>query len=70
MIFRKRAIWIFLLTLKRVQMQQELQALFQRNVALISKRALLQSSNWLRRQEILKTAKPLLPIAEEVHTTG
>ncbi len=56
--------------LDHVQMQQELQALFQRNVDLISKRALLQSSNWLRRQEILKTARPLFPIAEEVHATG
>lgn len=52
--------------LDHVQMQQELQALFQRNVDLISKRALLQSSNWLRRQEILKTAKPLFPVADVV----
>lgn len=56
--------------LDHVQMQQELRALFQRNVDLISKRALLQSPNWLRRQEILKTAKPLFPIGEEVHATG
>ncbi|MBC7250432.1 MAG: nucleotidyltransferase family protein [Anaerolineae bacterium] len=42
-----------------VQMQQELQALFQRSVDLISKRALERSPNWLRRREILSTAQVL-----------
>jgi predicted nucleotidyltransferase len=40
-------------------MQQELQALLQRDVDLISKRALARSQNWLRRQEILNTAQIL-----------
>ncbi|MCS6938020.1 MAG: nucleotidyltransferase family protein [Roseiflexus sp.] len=56
--------------LDHVQMQQELQALFRRNVDLISKRALLQSANWLRRREILNTAQLLFPNAGEVHATG
>jgi predicted nucleotidyltransferase len=42
-----------------VQMQQELQALLQRSVDLISRRALERSSNWLLRQEILDTARTL-----------
>ena len=42
-----------------IQMQQELEALLHRNVDLISKRALEHSQNWIRRQEILSTAKIL-----------
>lgn len=43
--------------LDHVQMQQELQVLFNREVDLISRRALERSPNWLRRQEILGTAE-------------
>ncbi len=43
--------------LDHVQMQQELRALFNREVDLISRRALERSPNWLRRQEILGTAQ-------------
>jgi predicted nucleotidyltransferase len=53
--------------LEHVQMQQELQALLQRNVDLISKRALEQSENWLRRKEILDSAQVLFSEKEAVH---
>ena len=52
--FDKSADWGLL---EHVQMQQELQALLGRNVDLISKRALERSENWLRRREILNTAR-------------
>ena len=42
-----------------VQMQQELQVLFNRKVDLISRRALVQTQNILLREEILKTAKAI-----------
>jgi predicted nucleotidyltransferase len=47
--------------LEHVQMQQELQSLFQRKVDLISRRALERSRNWLLRREILNTAETLFP---------
>jgi len=53
-----------------VKMQQELQALLQRNVDLISKRALVRSQNWLRRQEILNTAQVLFAEREVAHAAG
>ena len=49
-----------------VQMQQELQALLQRGVDLISRRALERSQNWLLRQEILGTARMLFREQEAV----
>ncbi len=52
-----------------IKMQQELQALLQRNVDLISKRALARSQNWLRRQEILNTAQILFSEKEATHAT-
>jgi hypothetical protein len=55
--------------LDHVQMQQELQALLQRNVDFISKRALERSRNWLRRQEILNTAQVLFSEQEAIHAT-
>jgi predicted nucleotidyltransferase len=45
--------------LDHVQMQQELESLLERDVDLVSKRAIEQSSNWIRRQEILTTAQPI-----------
>ena len=56
--------------LDHVQMQQELQALLRRNIDLISKRALEQSQNWLRRKEILGTAQVLFPGQKQIHATG
>ena len=52
-----------------VQMQQELQALWRRNVDLISKRALERSRNWLLRNEILNTAETLFPKRKAAHAT-
>ena len=46
--------------LTRVQMQQELAALLQRPVDLISKRGLERSANWLRREAILNTAQVIV----------
>ena len=43
--------------LDHVQMEQELEALLGREVDLLSRRAVEQSRNWLRRREILATAK-------------
>ena len=46
--------------LTHVQMQQELAALLQRPVDLISKRGLERSANWLRREAILNTAQVIV----------
>lgn len=40
-----------------VQMQQELANILERKVDLVSKRAIKRSKNWIRRREILETAK-------------
>lgn len=45
--------------LDHIQMQLELEKLFGRSVDLISKRALERSSNWVRREEILKATQIL-----------
>ena len=39
------------------QMREELMALFQRKVDLISRKSLEQSSNWVRRNQILHSAR-------------
>lgn len=56
--------------LEHVQMQLELQELLGRNVDLVNKRALKRSQNWIRREEILKTAVPIFSTKEAVHGTG
>jgi len=43
--------------LDHIQMEQELAAIVQRDVDLVSKRAIEQSKNPIRRQEILSTAR-------------
>ena len=43
--------------LAHVQMQQELEAIFGRSVDLVSRKALEGSANWLRRNNILKSAQ-------------
>jgi predicted nucleotidyltransferase len=50
--------------LAHVQMQQELATILQRPIDLISKRALEQSPNWMRRNAILKTAQVLVSTDE------
>lgn len=56
--------------LEHVQMQHELQELLQRNVDLVSKRAIEQSGNWMRRKEILGTARVIFSEQEASHATG
>jgi len=53
-----------------VKMQQELQALLKRRIDIINKRALERSENWLRREEILKTARVLFPEREMTYASG
>lgn len=43
--------------LEHLQMQQELTTIFGKEVDLISRRAIEQSDNWLRREEILNAAQ-------------
>ncbi len=43
--------------LDQVRMEQELAGLFKRQVDLISKQAVAQNHNWIRRREILNTAQ-------------
>jgi hypothetical protein len=50
-----------------VQMQQELQALLERKVDLISRRALAHTQNQLLREEILKTTKVIFTQREETY---
>lgn len=45
--------------LDHIQMEQELESIFGREVDLVSKRAIQQSENWMRRREILTTAQPI-----------
>ncbi|MFZ1755619.1 MAG: nucleotidyltransferase domain-containing protein [Caldilineaceae bacterium] len=56
--------------LDHIQMEQELSTLLGRDVDLISKRAVEQSQNWIRRREILDTAQRLFPAAEMLHAAG
>ena len=42
-----------------VQMELELAEMFNRDVDLVSKSAVQQSSNWIRREAILSTAVPI-----------
>ena len=50
-----------------VQMQQELQALLERKVDLISRRALAHTQNQLLREGILKTTKVIFTQREETY---
>jgi predicted nucleotidyltransferase len=47
--------------LDHIRMQQELQAILQRDVDLVTRRAVEQSQNWIRRNEILSTASIIFP---------
>jgi predicted nucleotidyltransferase len=53
--------------LDHIQMQLELQRMFNRNVDLISRRALEYSHNWLLREEILNTAQVMFSSREATH---
>ncbi len=56
--------------LEHVQMQFELQKILGRDVDLINKRALKRSPNWIRREEILRTASPIFTKKEVVYGAG
>ena len=56
--------------LDHIRMQQELQVLLQRDVDLVTKRAVEKSQNWVRRKEILSTASVVFPEREVAHGTG
>ena len=56
--------------LDHMRMREELRDLLQRNVDLVSKRAIEQSGNWMRRKEILTTAQVLFSEQEVGHATG
>ncbi len=43
--------------LEKMQMKAEIESLLDRKVDLVSKKAIEQSKNWLRRQNILSTAE-------------
>ena len=45
--------------LDHIRIEQELGALLGRKVDLVSKRAVERSENWIRREEILTTARPI-----------
>lgn len=52
--FRSNADWSLF---DHVKMQQELAHILERKVDLVSKKAIERSHNWIRRREILETAK-------------
>lgn len=47
-----------------VQMESELAKIVSRPVDLVSKRAIEESPNWLRKERILKSARPYISFAE------
>ncbi|MFN0120000.1 MAG: nucleotidyltransferase family protein, partial [Blastocatellia bacterium] len=47
--------------LDQVRMQMELEQALGRKVDLVSRRAIENSANWIRRQEILRTAQLVYP---------
>ncbi len=53
--------------LDHIQMERELASLFEREVDLISKRAVEQSHNWMRRREILDNAQVLFSVREATY---
>lgn len=56
--------------LDHMRMQQELQDILQREVDLVTKRAVEKSQNWVRRREILSTASVIFPDRKVIHATG
>lgn len=55
--------------LDHIRMQQELQAVLQRDVDLVTRDAVEQSQNWIRRKEILSKASVIFP-GNEVTSYG
>ena len=55
--------------LEHVQMENELRQLLGREVDLVSKRAIEQSQNWIRREEILDSARTVYCADEITHVS-
>jgi len=55
--------------LDHIRMQQELQTIPQRDVDLVTKRAVEKSQNWMLRKEILSTASVIFPEHKAVYGT-
>lgn len=55
--------------LDHIRMEQELERIFGRDVDLVTKRAVEGSHNWLRRQEILSTARIIFPESRGAYET-
>lgn len=53
--------------LDHVKMEQEMQELLGRDVDMISKRSVIRSQNWLRREEILSRARVIFSVEELAH---
>ena len=56
--------------LDHVLMQQELKKLLKRNVDLVSERALKNSQNWIRTEEILNSARIIFQEKGTDHSVG
>lgn len=56
--------------LDHIRMERELEAILGRPVDLITRRAVERSENWLRREHILATARPVFDDAEVADATG
>lgn len=55
--------------LDHVKMEHEMQELLGRDVDIISKRAIIRSENWLRREAILNSARVIFSVEELSHAT-
>lgn len=64
--FDDDAEWSFL---DHIRMEQELRAILQRDVDLVTKCAVEKSQNWALRQEILSTASVIFPQHKVPHET-
>jgi predicted nucleotidyltransferase len=56
--------------LDHVLMQQELEKLLNRNVDLVSEKAIRSSHNWIRTEEILNSARLIFQEKGAVHASG
>lgn len=56
--------------LDHIQMEREFAGLFEREVDLISRRAVEQSHNWMRRREVLDNAQVVFSAREAAYALG
>jgi hypothetical protein len=62
--FQNEADWGLL---DHVRMQYELKEILHREVDLVTRPAIERSTNWIRRSEILETARVVFPVQEVAH---